>query len=87
MKYRRVFNKLLFLCILVVLFSISACSQSNDYADAYKGCRVLPGAESVKLKVCPRLAELIEKEAELKKRIEKIKDEQQSLIVAITTSQ
>ncbi len=54
--------------------------------DAYNGCRNLPGHDSVKFLLCPRLAELMEREQELKEKLEMIKSEQENIIIAISNS-
>jgi hypothetical protein len=77
-------NSCLFLAS--VLFLLASCSESEEYMETYNGCRTLPGDESVKIRMCPKLAELLEKEKELQLKLDKIKEQQQGIIILITSS-
>jgi len=76
----------LFAGLIAVIFLLSSCSESESYINAYNRCTSLPGHDSVKSILCPRLAELMEREQELKKRLERIKNEQEEIIIAISYS-
>jgi hypothetical protein len=76
----------LFACLIAAIFLLASCSESESYMGDYNGCRALPGHDSMKLQLCPRLAELIEREQELKERLERIKNEQKNIIFAISNS-
>ena len=76
----------LFAFLIAAIFLLASCSESESYMDAYNGCRTLPGHDSVKFTLCPRLAELMEREQELKERLERIKNEQENIIIAISYS-
>jgi hypothetical protein len=76
----------LFACLIAEIFLLASCSESESYMGAYNECRTLPGHDSVKFLLCPRLAELMEREQELKERLERIKNEQQNIIFAISNS-
>ena len=69
-----------------MLFLLVSCSESEEYMEAYNGCRTLPGDESVKIRMCPKLAELLEKEKEVQLKLDKIKEQQQGTIILITSS-
>lgn len=73
-------------CLIAAIFLLASCSESESYVDAYNGCRTLSGHDSVKFQLCPRLAELMEREQELKERLEKIENEQEKIIIAISNS-
>ena len=74
----------LFACLIAAIFLLASCSESESYMGAYNGCRTLPGHDSVKFLLCPRLAELMEREQELKERLERIKNEKEKIIFAIS---
>ena len=76
----------LFACLIAAIFQLASCSERESYMDAYNGCRNLPGHDSVKFLLCPRLAELMEREQELKEKLEMIKSEQENIIIAISNS-
>ena len=76
----------LFSCLIAAIFLLFSCSERESYMDTYNGCKTLPGHDSVKFLLCPRLAELMEREKKLKERLETIKNEQQNIIIAISNS-
>ena len=76
----------LFTCLIASTFLLASCSESEPYTDAYNECRALPGRDSMKFQLCPRLAELVERERELKERLERIKKEKEKIIMAISYS-
>ena len=76
----------LFTRLIVAIFLLSSCTQSESYTDAYNECRTLPGHDSIKFQLCHRLAELMVREQELQKKLETIKNEQENIIFAISKS-